>query len=244
LRLAVISDLHGNLAAAERVASDLREQSADRIVCLGDVAAIGPWPRETVAFVRALGCPVVMGNTDAALLAPPAAPGDNERLRRFADLHAWAASQLTESDRELVRAYSRTVAVPEIPGGLLCCHGSPRSFEERIVATTPDPELAEMLRGAGTRFVAGGHTHVALLRRHATGTFLNPGSVGMPTRIDPDPRAPSMSSHAEYALLTARGEQVSVEFRAVAFDPGPVRAAARAASIPHLQWWLDWWRFG
>jgi hypothetical protein len=184
-----------------------------------------------------------MGNTDAALLEPPAATQESERRRRFADLFAWAAAQLTESDREFVRGFRMTVDVPEIPGGLLCCHGSPRSFEELIMATTPDAELAEMLRGVRARLVAGGHTHRALLRRHAAGTFVNPGSVGMPTKIDPERGAPSMYAHAEYALITARGAESAVEFRRVPFDPEPVRGAGRAAGLPHLEWWLDWWRF-
>jgi predicted phosphodiesterase len=243
VRLALISDLHGNLAAAERVASDLRRQSPDRIVCLGDVAAIGPWPRETLEFVRALGCAVVMGNTDAALLDLPPVPEDNQRLRRFADLHRWAAAQLSAPQRDFIRGFRAAVAVPEIPGGLLCCHGSPRSFEEGIVATTPDAELAEMLRDVDTALVAAGHTHVALVRKHAAGTFVNPGSVGMPSRINPAPGAPAMHAHAEYALITVDGRGSAIELRRVPFDPEPVRAAGRAAGLPHVDWWLDWWRF-
>jgi len=63
MRIAIIADIHGNLTALEAVLADLEDTGADRVVCLGDVAATGPQPHETVARLRALGCPVVMGNT-------------------------------------------------------------------------------------------------------------------------------------------------------------------------------------
>jgi predicted phosphodiesterase len=62
MRVAVIADIHGNLTALEAVLADLAATQVDEIVCLGDVAATGPQPYETVAQLRALACPVVMGN--------------------------------------------------------------------------------------------------------------------------------------------------------------------------------------
>lgn len=70
MRIAVIADLHGNLVALEAVLAALADERTDGIVCLGDVAATGPQPRETVERLRAVGCPVVMGNADAWLLDP------------------------------------------------------------------------------------------------------------------------------------------------------------------------------
>ena len=61
VRLAVLSDIHGNFRALEAVLADLRDQRVEEFVCLGDVV-LGPQPTETLGRVRALGCPVVMGN--------------------------------------------------------------------------------------------------------------------------------------------------------------------------------------
>src|SRR5262249_39977038 len=66
---AIISDIHGNLPALEAVLAEIAAERVERIVCLGDVATLGPQPHEVIARLRGLGCPVVMGNTDADLLA-------------------------------------------------------------------------------------------------------------------------------------------------------------------------------
>ncbi|HEX5442031.1 MAG TPA: metallophosphoesterase family protein, partial [Ktedonobacterales bacterium] len=69
-KIAIIADIHGNLPALEAVLAAVAAEGVERIVCLGDVATLGPQPREVIARLRTLGCPVVMGNTDAILLAP------------------------------------------------------------------------------------------------------------------------------------------------------------------------------
>ncbi|MCB0291188.1 MAG: metallophosphoesterase, partial [Calditrichaeota bacterium] len=68
MKIALISDIHGNLTALEAVLADIRRRGADRIICLGDLATLGPQPREVIARLRELDCPGIMGNHDAALL--------------------------------------------------------------------------------------------------------------------------------------------------------------------------------
>ncbi len=70
-KIAIFSDIHGNLPALEAVLAAVAGEGVERLVCLGDLATLGPQPHEVIARVRALGCPVVMGNTDATLLSPP-----------------------------------------------------------------------------------------------------------------------------------------------------------------------------
>jgi len=67
MRLAVISDVHGNSTALDAVMSELGREGVDEAVCLGDVS-IGPEPGEALERIRELGCPVIMGNWDAWLL--------------------------------------------------------------------------------------------------------------------------------------------------------------------------------
>jgi predicted phosphodiesterase len=67
MRTALIADIHANLVSFDAVLADIDRARMDQIVCLGDVAATGPQPRETLARLRRLGCPVVLGNADAWL---------------------------------------------------------------------------------------------------------------------------------------------------------------------------------
>src|SRR5215212_5716568 len=99
LTIALIADIHGNLAALDAVLDALAVEPPDQIVCLGDVAATGPQPREVLRRLRGLGCPLVMGNADAELLdmARPD-PETDEDSHRIADISRWCANQLDDTD--------------------------------------------------------------------------------------------------------------------------------------------------
>ncbi len=68
MRIGLISDIHGNLLALEVVLQELAQEQVDQIICLGDVGALGPQPRQVIERLRYLHCPVILGNTDAWLL--------------------------------------------------------------------------------------------------------------------------------------------------------------------------------
>ncbi|MBI3286567.1 MAG: metallophosphoesterase family protein [Chloroflexi bacterium] len=70
MRVAIFSDIHGNLVALEAILAEIERERVDQMICLGDVAATGPQPAETLHRLRELNCPVVMGNTDARFLNP------------------------------------------------------------------------------------------------------------------------------------------------------------------------------
>src|SRR5918911_3132157 len=126
MRVAIIADIHGNRVALDAVLAELGGEHIDQLVCLGDVAATGPQPREALDRLRELGCPVVMGNADASLLDPTRPETADEVGRRIADISHWCAAQLSPADRERVRAFPPTLELP-LGGGrtLLCFHGSP-----------------------------------------------------------------------------------------------------------------------
>lgn len=236
--LTIISDIHGNLTALEAVLADIEKAGAAELVCLGDVASFGPQPRETLRRVQALDCPVVMGNADAAMLEPP--PPDTSGPALFTDVERWCAEQLTDADRSFVRTFQTTVGL-ELGGlAILCSHGSPQSYNDVIVATTPDEELAKVFAGQDATVMFGGHTHTQLLRRFQNITFVNPGSVGLPFELLPDGRARNLA-WAEYALIEVVQGQPSVTFRRVPYDVTPVLEAAARSGMPHAAWWsADW----
>ncbi len=181
MRIALISDIHGNLVALEAALAAIAEAGADQIVCLGDVAALGPQPREVIDSLRARGIPVVMGNTDAWLLDPQPHPYRDEDTQRVYEVESWCAQQLSATDLEFIRTFRPIVEIPLDTGAsLLCFHGSPRSNTEIILSTTPPDELDGMLTGYNAALMAGGHTHTQMFRRHAQTALVNPGSVGLP----------------------------------------------------------------
>ncbi len=242
--IALIADIHGNLAALEAVLDVLAHEQPDQIVCLGDVAATGPQPREVLDRLRTLGCSVVMGNADAELLAPIVAePGADEDTRRILDISRWGASQLDEADRTFIASFRPTV---EIALGndrsVLCCHGSPRSYDDRITTTTPDDVLAGFLVGHDAVAIAGGHTHIRLLRAFQGQEIVNPGSVGLAYQFcsDGSVRVPPW---AEFAILSdADDGTVSVDFRRIQYERDTTVHAMAEYGMPHAAWWAADWR--
>ena len=241
MRVAIIADIHANLVALDAALADIEALRPDRLVCLGDVAATGPQPRPVVERLRGLGCPVVMGNADAWLLDPPAKVSADQDMRRFEEIDRWCAAQLAPADLDYLRTFAPTVELPLGDGAvLLCFHGSPRSYDDIIVATTPDDELARMLDGRRATILAGGHTHAQMLRRHQQMIVLNPGSVGLPFESSGagGGRNPPW---AEYALVEYVRGRLGVELRRVPLDAGAVVRAALDSGMPHAVWWSQDW---
>lgn len=242
MRVALISDIHGNLVAFDAVLEDIARAQVDRIVCLGDVAAFGPQPDETVSRLGELGCPVVMGDADATLLTP-LPPADDELLHRLQEIDAWSAARLSPENRAFLASFAPTVSLDLEGVALLCYHGSPRAYSDPIRATTSDDDLAQMLSGTEACIYAGGHTHLQLLRRFRETLVLNPGSVGLAYDRAPAPGVPVRNpSWGEYALLTVEdGGRLAVDLRRVPFSVAALKEAAHANAMPYTDWWCAEW---
>src|SRR6266550_9558574 len=179
MRIGLISDVHGNLPALEAVLADLELQAVDRTICLGDLAS-GPWPGETVRRLAALEPACVVGNWDAWILDGVVPCDNGETGSKLLALGSFWAEQLDDADRAFMRSAESRLELDTEGGSLLFVHGSPRSYNEPILATTPAEELARMLGDAAPRVLVVGHTHVQMLRRLPETVIVNPGSVGLP----------------------------------------------------------------
>lgn len=245
MRIALIADIHGNRVALDAILDDVTAERVDQVTCLGDVVAFGPQPAEVMARLRDMGCPVVMGDTDTSLLWPEA-PAADETLRRLQDIERWARERLTPAQRDLLGSFPPTLTVALAPNvSLLCYHGSPRSFKDRIMATTGADELDRMLDGAVAQLFAGGHTHMQMVRRHREALLLNPGSVGLAYDRVPSPDLPASAVRnppwGEYAILTSVGSRLSLDLRRVPFDVRALLQSARDNGMPHAAWWCAEW---
>ncbi|NOZ27051.1 MAG: metallophosphoesterase family protein [Chloroflexi bacterium] len=245
MRIAIISDIHGNLVALEAVLADLEARQVGEVVCLGDVAAFGPQPREVIARLRELNGSVVMGNTDAWLLNPRPHPVRDEDSHKVTEIELWGAEQLSPADLDYVRTFQPMI---EISLGdeakLLCFHGSPRSDRDVIAPATPEEDLERMLRGFQATVMIGGHTHTQMFRRYGDAILMNPGSVGFPIERDLATGRVRNPPWAEYAVVTREGEALGVELRRVPVDVEAIRRAALDSGMPHVEWWMEGWDRG
>ena len=239
MRIAIISDIHGNCVSLDTALADIRRDGVDQIVCLGDAIQGGPQPAAVVARLRELGCPVVMGNADEWLLNGEETGHEHfsaERLRKMHEVRAWSLTQLADDDRAFIAQFKPTVEL-ELDGGLalLCFHGSPASFNDIILPTTPEDEFQGYLGGYVPRIMTGGHTHMQQIRRLvATDSFFfNPGSIGLAyshgqpkDRFHTDP-------WAEYAVLSVENGRIALDLRRVPIDLQALVDVYRSSGRPH-----------
>jgi putative phosphoesterase len=239
MRLALISDIHGNMPALERVLEELAGEHVDQIVCLGDVA-VGPQPVETLDRLQALGFPTVMGNWDACMLgAEPQLQGEIAEM--IADVCSWSAAQLSPTQQEYMRGFPHTLEVRlDEDLALLAFHGSPRSHDDYIYATTSDDEVESMLAGHEADVYAGGHTHFQMFRRLGESVVVNPGSVGQPFRRW-QVGLMRLSPWAEYSLVNYSDGQLAVELRRAPLDVEALVETVRTSGMPDAERWADLW---
>ena len=172
MRVAVLSDIHGNLPALEAVLADVEREAVDAIVVPGDTAH-GPWAVEVFDVLAERGARFVRGNADRGVI---------EREARYGPLSAWTADRLGERRLAAVAAWPLTLEV-EVDGlgSVLVCHSTPESDEAIYTRITPDDELVEIFSGVEADVVLCGHTHSQYDRRLSNGPrVVNPGSVGLP----------------------------------------------------------------
>lgn len=229
MRLAVLSDIHSNLAALEAVRDDM--PAVDEVWVLGDVVGYGPQPNEVIRALQEMGARTVLGNHDGAAIGTVDA---NDFNPDAAEAIAWTAGVIDVN----TRAYLASLPEMRCEGELTAVHGSPRDpIWEYIVS----PRIAAAnLDSFDSRHCLFGHTHIPVIFRADDGriaivtatddspvgidaqrSFINPGSVGQPRDGNP---------HAAYLVLDTESRQV--EFRRVTYDVDLTQRLMRAAGLP------------
>ena len=246
MRLAVVSDIHGNLPAFDAVLADIARHGADLTVCCGDLLSGPLWPAQTAQRLMALNLPTIAGNHERQLLACATTPGGT------ADQYAFAHTTAAQRDW-LAALPARLQPLPRV----LMVHGRPDSDLEYLLDTvdTASPtgvrqatpqEVAQRCAGidAEPELVLCGHSHHPGVMQLSGGPLVvNPGSVGLQA-YDDDHGAPHCirngSPHARYALCERRpGGRWQVELIAVDHDWATASAQASRNGAPDWAQWLQ-----
>jgi predicted phosphodiesterase len=237
VRLALVSDQHGNAVGFHAVVEDLERIGVDEVVCLGDVVQGGSQPAETLERLRALDCETVLGNADALLLEVPE-DSPEPITERLLEVREWTLSRLDESHLAQIRAFQPFVRREADGLNLVFFHGSPRSYDDVLLPGSAADAL-EPFRGHGAALLAGGHTHLQWTRRIDDALYVNPGSVGI--SYDRHAEQLAVRSLAEWALVTVENRAVAVEFRQVPYPAEEVVAAAARSGRPYSDEWAAQW---
>ena len=220
MRIAVISDVHGNLLALDAVLIDIATRAVDLTVNLGDLLSGALQPRETADRLMELALPTISGNHERQVLTLP-----RERMGRCDRL---AFDTITDLQREWLTGLPVTL---ELAPGVLAFHGTPtddlmyllETVEPTGIRSATDEEVLERLGGFGSwPLLLCGHTHLPRARLLPTGALVvNPGSVGWPAYDDDKPYphvVESGSPQARYAVVDDASGSWTAELIAVDYD--------------------------
>jgi putative phosphoesterase len=226
MRVAIVSDIHGNLRAFGAVLADLRQVAPDLVVHGGDLVYGGAHPAEIIDQIRSLSWPGVRGNTDEMLWAP-------ESLAEFAAT-APKLAPLLGILREIIPPTIASIGEERLrwlegfpllysQEGFSLVHASPGDLWRAPMPEASDEELQSAYASLGARIVVYGHIHRPYVRRLAGMTVANTGSVSQ--SYDGDRRA---------SYLVIDGERISI--RRVEYDVEKEAEELLHSGLPHAEW--------
>lgn len=234
MRLAVISDIHGNIVALEAVLADIKRRGADLVINCGDLCNSPLWPRETFDLLETLKLTTVRGNHDRWMAELPVAEMSPALLYTY--------DQLGPERRKTLGALPVN---HRLEPDILMCHGTPTDDYEYLLEENHEGTLrlarsdlvAKRLGDVSASLVVCGHSHTQGMALAPNGSLIvNPGSVGCPIFAD-NPKAPlnnCRAPHARYAMVSRDQGGWSADFITLVYDWE--KAAQRAESNGRQDW--------
>jgi putative phosphoesterase len=227
-QITVFGDIHANLPALEAVFADMAQRNLKDLYCLGDLVGYGVWPNEVTAMIRQRQISTIMGNYDQGVghdsndcgcaYRTPEAQALGERSI------AWSNAHTTAENKAYLRQLVDNIMLPLGDLKVALVHGSPRKINEYLYEDRPEASLERLLDMVAADVLVCGHTHLPYHRVLGSGRHvINAGSVGKPK--DSDPRAC-------YLVLSAEGQDLTVEFIRVPYDVAKAAQAIEATEMP------------
>lgn len=214
MRVAILSDIHGNVVALEQVLRHLRREAApDEVVVAGDLVAFGPRPAETMDLLRELrGAHFVMGNTDEYVV------NEHDESSQF------TRSKLREEDVRWLTELPFAHIIEAAPGSeLLVVHANPKNMYDAIKPDHNPAVVRPLLQDVPQRTIAFGHYHVPFVREIDGYTLVDVASVGMPR---------DGVLRATYAIFTFDGQEWQIAHHRIVFDAAAVARDYETVGFP------------
>jgi putative phosphoesterase len=188
-RVAVITDIHGNLPALEAALARIDELGIETIYCGGDLVGYGPWPNEVCELIQERRIPTIYGNYDYAI-----SRDEEDCMCAYRDQHDrdlgqlsvyWTLEHTNRASKDFMRGLPFDRRFELAGRRVLLVHGSPRKVNEYLFEDKPARTFERIAAGADCDVMIFGHTHKPWIHTFGGTLFANCGSVGKPKYGDP-----------------------------------------------------------
>jgi putative phosphoesterase len=229
MKIAFISDIHGNAVALESVLADIHKKKIDKIYVLGDLCYRCPEPKRSLELIKALNTDVIKGNADEWVVR---GVGGGEVPEKAFDMmnreREWIVSQLEQADLEYLKNLP-TQLNPTIEGiSIHLFHATPDSLFENILPNVEDQTIQDKLMSANmdAQIYIYGHIHRAYIRYIKGKIIINTGSVGLPF---------DGLALASYAIVEIVAGNISTSIERVSYDVEKVVEQYQKADYPNAE---------
>lgn len=238
MRIAIISDIHGNLPALINVLDDIQAREIQQVYCLGDLTDFAPWPNECIHLIKTLNIPCIQGNhdqwiaEDSAIVSLAHHSPEEARAREIAINHSKAI--VTGDNKIFLGELPFQIRLDYRIGNkhwqILLVHAHPDSNNQHLYEDEPDETFALLLEREQADALIMGHTHYSFIKAIDSKWAINCGSVG---------RSKETNRDASYLIIEICKDRIVPEIIQLDFNKSSVRNAIKDSDIPDF--YADFW---
>ena len=221
MKIAAISDIHGNLYALMKAFEDIDSQNVDLIVCLGDLVGYGPHPNEVIALIRRRNIPTIKGNYDASVVDGDFTFIRDTSINSFS--LPFAVGEVRESNKYYLDSLPTELNYEFNGVKLKFTHGSPNAINEYLFENGTNTK--NVMESLDSDILVCAHTHIPSFKKFENKTYINVGSIGKPKIGRPN---------ITYSIIEINEEGKSkVHFRELEYDKHKIIKDCQMLNFPN-----------
>lgn len=231
MKIAFISDIHGNATALEAVLTDLRTKEVDEVFVLGDICFRGPEPKRSLDIIQALNTDVIKGNADEWIVRG-IRDGEvpKEAFSMMNKERDWATSKLDKDQLHYLKDLPKELNLEFGNIKIHAFHATPNSLFDIVQPSASDETLEEKLFAKEVDIYIYAHIHKPYIRFLNGKCVVNTGSVGLPF---------DGISRSSYVLIDLTAEHVEVSIARITYDVDKVISQFRQSDYPNKDFMID-----